>query len=1500
MPPSDVAAVLEEPSRRIGRYVLLEELGRGGMGVVHRGYDLSLRRHVAIKMISLGSGADERQIRRFEREAVAAAKLRHPGIVAVHEAGVHEGRPFIVMDLVDGESLETALERGALSPKRIAEIIHDVARALEHAHEHGIVHRDVKPENILVDAEGKAYLTDFGLARELDAAADRLTMSGQIVGTPAYMSPEQAISGRGAPGPAADIYAAGGVLYRAVTGRPPFDATELIALVHQVVAVDPVPPRQISPAVHPDIETIALRCLEKEPDRRYGSAADLAADLRRFLDGELIVARPVGRVARARRWSRRNRWKAVGAAAVLAVCVGSITIGVGMAVSISRRAEAERSAVIAKAADRARATRESFDRARTQAVEAGDAETVEARRRRHDRLLGLGLQAMQAAATRHALDLGDRVAARAEFDTTMEYGRVALGAEQWSVAAAAFDRAGDLGVDDAAAEGAGAEVDLERERQAKTRRDAVLAVLADSRAGRLERRGAYDAALFTLVRLPESQTVELIVAALDAITGELHGATRAELLSAARPTPDEAAAGEVEVAGLAAAIDRYLAWPLDAPPEVTDDRSTLRVVTTAGERLVRRLVRGRSRFGGDTELGLADVLAAAQERRLGRAGIVTARLCAEALGRLAIREVALDALARYIVAEHDEERAAVAGVSLGLLGGERGLELIEAGRSRFGRSGSFARRTAYFIERVIEESGDDVSAPDRLVHRGRLRLRQGELEAAEVDLLRALEAAPRSAVVRVGLADLAMARGRPHEALEQLERAVAIDPGNLDARKLRVVAWHALGEIDRALAEAQAAVAVAPGQATVYISRSVIRLATGNVAGSLDDAERALSLDAREPTAWTARARALSELGRFEQARADIDEAIELDPDDVQARVLRARIRRLAGDRAGGRADLERALELDPRYASAWTARALDRIEEGDFAGAVADAGRALELRPDDLDGRLVRGRALLAQGEVEAAATDLERAREIAPDSAFVWEAIGQLEGRRENLDAALAAHERAVELSPGSSHRHMSLALVLQRRGELAAARLAADRAIELEPTRASSWVNRSSIRFSAEDFEGAIADARRAIEIDAGEGRGWYNLGVALRSLKRTDEGIEAFDRAIEHEPMMVEAWSARASARIARDDFAGAIADADRAVELDPRAITAWVSRGIGRVQSGDPEGAVADLGRALDLAPNRTVALEYRALAFERLGRFDDAIVDLERLAGLKPDAALHQVDLARCLRKDEQLEAARDAANRAIELAPGAIDGWVERAYARRELGDLEGAIADFERAREIDTEQASIVQVIGMTRAELGRHAEAIEDFGVVIRMQPDYPLPWRDRAFSRAVVGDEEGAVRDVEELGRLDGGFWIHYARGVILVALDREDDAVRAFERANAVGTGSGWANAWLIRLGRAAADLLEGEEGVLGVIGRHHAGELDPDALLKAAQEVADDDDARAANRCEVEAILAFAAERAGDRDEAIARYRASVKEDQREDWHWRFAVIRLRKLGAAR
>lgn len=307
----------------IGPYEILEEISRGGMGIVYRALDPLLRRQVALKVLLAGGGAGTEDLRRFRREAQAVARLHHPNIVSVHTVGEDEGRPYLVMDFIKGATVKSLIAKGRMTPRQALTVTEQIAEAVYHAHQHGVVHRDVKPANILIDEHGTAKIMDFGLARRVDEDLS-ITQTGTTVGTPAYMPPEQAegrlelVDGR------SDIYSLGACFYEMLTGKPPFDAPTTIATLKQVIDDEPVPPRKINPRIHPDVETICLKCLEKDRRQRYPDGRALAADLRAFNAGEAVAAVPQGIWTRLwRRWKKRKEALFAVAAALAVAFVGT-------------------------------------------------------------------------------------------------------------------------------------------------------------------------------------------------------------------------------------------------------------------------------------------------------------------------------------------------------------------------------------------------------------------------------------------------------------------------------------------------------------------------------------------------------------------------------------------------------------------------------------------------------------------------------------------------------------------------------------------------------------------------------------------------------------------------------------------------------------------------------------------------------------------------------------------------------------------------------------------------------------------------------------------------------------------------------------------------------------------------------------------------------------------------------------------------------------------------
>src|SRR5213593_237463 len=319
----------------LGDYELLEEIGRGAQGVVFRARQKSLNRTVALKVISLGQWASKAHVKRFRREAEAAASLEHPCIVPIYEVGERDGSCYFSMKFIEGGQLDEVVRREPMAIRRAVELIAKVARTVHYAHEHGILHRDIKPGNILLDQKGEPHLTDFGLARLVETEST-VTRTLEVLGTPSYMAPEQAAANNTQLSAITDVYGLGAVLYQLLTGHPPFAGGTTYETVRLVLDTEPRQPRLWNPKIDCDLATICLKSLEKDPQRRYSSALALAEDLERWLKHEPIRARRTGIFTRGRKWVQRKP-------AIAAVIALSVALAVAVGWNIWKT-ESERSA----------------------------------------------------------------------------------------------------------------------------------------------------------------------------------------------------------------------------------------------------------------------------------------------------------------------------------------------------------------------------------------------------------------------------------------------------------------------------------------------------------------------------------------------------------------------------------------------------------------------------------------------------------------------------------------------------------------------------------------------------------------------------------------------------------------------------------------------------------------------------------------------------------------------------------------------------------------------------------------------------------------------------------------------------------------------------------------------------------------------------------------------------------------------------------------------------
>ncbi len=1114
-PPSD--ADVDRPDlppdapRRVGRYEVIAEIGRGGMGVVYRGLDPALGRSVAIKMILDPRGGTARERERFTREARAAARLRHPGVVVVHEVGEHVSPraslplPYLVMDWVEGETLETVHGRERLSPHRIAVILRELCLALEHAHGQGIVHRDIKPQNVLLDTDGRAKLVDFGLARDIDASSD-LTQSGQLVGTPNWVAPEQVKGERSLVGPRSDVHAVGAILYWALVGHPPFDGDSLVEIVAKVIRLDPTPPRDLVPSVHPDLETLTLRCLEKDPARRL-DAGELAEELRRFLDGEAIRARPPGALGRARRWARRHPARVAACAVVAAVAIG---LPVSLLTSGALAVAAERRAAVERARDDAESAWVAFQRLAGADAPAG--ESLSMRRRRLDGVLAAALEAFGAAHRLVGTAPEDPAAHASLYKAAMELGLVAQETEQWSVAASAFGKAAELGVADAEASAALAQVEARRAALLDERRAAIGEALATARSGELdERAGAYDDALFTIVRYPEPLTVRLVAEALDEISEELAAVAGRSLLGVLEPDAHEVDAGEAPIEGLEAAVELWLTPGARLEDETSD------VLDVARKRIVERERRRRSsRSDSRLPTGRA-LLATRQEREIGQGRLLLARLCCDALGRIGIRDDAVPALGRYLFAEESGVRASRAGIALCLLGGEEAARLVSRGRGRFNRSIAFTEQVERWAPRlgVVPTLEDETARGYR--RRAYDRRALGDLDGALADLARAIELAPEDAKAWGAKGGVHEDRRELADARKAYDRAIELKPDEQSYYNNRALVLEQLGQLELAIADYTRAIEIDPNDAHAYTNRGVARVRSGDLDGAIADCGRALELAPDNFAAYLNRANAHAD-------RGDLDRAI---------------------------ADLDRAIEIDPGLQMAWLNRAKTKRDAKDFAGALDDYGRAIELDPRDPSPRAERAGVRVQLGDLEGALGDLDRAIALDPSYSYAYSLRGTVRYRLGEVEAGLEDQGRALELNPDDRAAAWNRFIAREEQGDLAGAIDDLGTVIRVDPRDVRALLARARLSLRLKDHPSAIDDWGRALAIDPKQPATiWLARARALRAAKRFPEVVVDASGAIERDPALADAWLERGIALDMIGDKTASLADLEHFLEIAP--------------------------------------------------------------------------------------------------------------------------------------------------------------------------------------------------------------------------------------------------------------------------------------------------------------------------------------------------------------
>jgi len=994
----------------LGRHAIVGHLGAGGMGEVLCVRDPDLGRDVAAKV--LRDAHDPAARAKFEREAAITGRLEHPGIIPLYELGrrTGDGGPYFTMRRVSGVDLDQLLlAPDPPAPSELLAIFAKVCEAVAYAHDQGVVHRDLKPANVMTGAYGEVYVLDWGLAKRAGEAdptpvpaestdgVSLATREGTIMGTPAYMPPEQAEGRVADVGPQSDVYSLGAILYQMLCGQPPYTGASAWAVIGEILDGPPPPPSVRAPdrSIPSELLAIVAKAMSRAPSDRYATALALKADVEAFLAGRFVKAARYGVVATVRMWARAHSLAVRVAAAVL-VTAGTVAGGFSWQVTAARNAVraaalAEREGRLAAARERVRSTDPTrlVGAARAVFLDPDPARRAPPSAGELTELAGLGARLQEAASALsalHALDTTDELVRHGWSAVLCALGRVAEARLEDGLAQLAYAQAASLG-DDEASELARRAADAPAARLAR-RAARIDLRLAEARAGELEYDLAYLRAVAELASYRDRQTVERLVAVLDDGARCLVGAAKDALVEAAS-----------EPGELGGAID----WWLDPAGAAIDPVAMRRILRAKAE-----LERRASAQAG-VPVGPTAALAARQRAALGVGGARCARLAAEVLALLGDDPVVVAALARFVWASFDESQAAVAGAALAHLAGGspdasrvvlRSVGLGDSSEApRFAMTGTYWRQ----VERelggaALPDATNDAtsSTAEAWVSRGVVHAAAGQLQQALAAFDRALALEPgradaldRRGVVRLALGDHA-------GALADLQRAVEYAPRNGQFRSNLGRARQLQGDLPGAIAEYDRALAEDDRLAIAYLNRGVVRAAMGEFGAALQDYDRALAIDPEDGGVYAARGLARQHVGDLDGALADFEKALTIDPRQASAHLARGTLRQQRGDRVGALADYERTLALDPRNAVAYQNRGSLRRNEGDLHGALADYDRAIELAPLRWPSHFNRGVVLSKLGRTADARAALLRARELAPPEARrqVDGALGRLDG--------------------------------------------------------------------------------------------------------------------------------------------------------------------------------------------------------------------------------------------------------------------------------------------------------------------------------------------------------------------------------------------------------------------------------------------------------------------------------------------------------------------------
>ncbi|MBL4850622.1 MAG: tetratricopeptide repeat protein [Planctomycetes bacterium] len=1136
----------------IAGYRIVRELARGAFGIVYHAHSLKLDRPVAIKVMRHAEMATEEDFERFQIEARAAARLRHPNIVGIHDVGQEGERHYLVMDLIDGESLKEQIDRdGPLDEDRAAEITERLCEALYYAHSNQILHRDLKPANILISTRGEPMLTDFGLAKDARQDGEGLTATGQAMGTPAYMPPEQAAGALDRIDRRSDVYSLGATLYEMLTGRPPFSGATALLTMNEVVNSDPRPPRSLRAGLSRDLETICLKCLEKEPEARYDSANLLGEELARFRAGEAILARPLSPLGQGRRWLRRNPVIA-GATLVVALVLGTGGVAayfwkVGIEQERTQQAEARLAKIrqevssLLDEVEGGQVTRnDDLLRVFYDLVRRTEPEAIEVMVARLD-----SVSDALFSVSRDTYLAGNELSKDEEAAGHARIPNLAVALEALRTL-----RPGDSlpASAQAALDQAGKRVEEREYARFKVRlsgRRVNIKGLIASRQGRLANElSVARLLLFVLARLEGDAVVE---------------AFGRYLLAEADPVRS-IPAGQALRRQRSARAKELLFWGRDLFGTESDFWRTLKggreedlsglqeadepdLESTAGLLYQAELDLERERYRDCAKNASAAI---ELESRNVRAWILRAR----AHWFLKDYRGALNDSREVI--KLDPERAfawIVQGQSLEKLGyADQALASFdEAVAKNPTKDWAYRERgavlsTAKNFTRALEDTAKAV-----LLGRGDWRnwdaralvyLRTRRFSAAEADYLRAVSLNKNHYQTWLNLSTTRWELKKFRQAEGDATRALRLVAGTpkLEARVLanRAVYFQSLGNFEAALRDLDGAIEKAPTVTAPWATRGALRGMLGRYKEAIADLDRAIKLDPKQSDAWLNRGLIRDQLGATTTALADIDTAIRLSPELANPYAQRGAIHSRRQDLKQAREDFRKALSLSPKDPAVWHLLGDHYARYGDSSNALKALSTGLKYEPDNV--RLLRRRGGLHQAlkKIPKALADFTRALQIDPQDAEIRRLRARLYAESGRLGEAIEDYTTALRADPTHFLTWLSRATVYHHSGDTAAAKRDLAQGEKVAGQKAEFWQERAMVEAQWGDHEASLASVGKALAMGGGKNPRLFLLRAELREGAGKLEGaITDFERFLQLKPDDELADQLRARVRVLRE-------------------------------------------------------------------------------------------------------------------------------------------------------------------------------------------------------------------------------------------------------------------------------------------------------------------------------------------------------------------------------